>query len=516
VKEQAEMKAVVTFSVGHYRFCISAHEVKAFITAPTIKKLPVDAGEVEGVFDYRGKIVTAVSLRRKLGLTDRFDVSDIWIISCVASVPVAFQVDSVMNVIPVNAFQWRQIEALPSDYINRFALHEKEIFLFISFETLLAMPNMPGKSIDRVKREFPVKIKTAIPDSAMIVGAADDCNIVEVETSQNDPMKSAIDVTVPEGGRAIDHPTIQVQRNDKASHHSLTSVSRKNRFAADTHPAFRERQRKGNHIQTVDSKTGFQRSGVDNLPEKPISQDDAHRDITGLYQGFGRKSALGIAVILALLLGFILFHFRGTEINLSRASFSMTKKKPGTVNPLAVPDETAVMSLQERLNDEIPEKSALPTSKNSPKTDRTVPSVPKKDAAPEPGPAIAKNRTQDETISLSKAATANDACYNIAPNQSNKPVEVLRIEAKKYTFTVVRSSSGPTEPGTERAGSVIPLDYTTHIVVKGDTLWDVAERHLNDPFRYPELAEVSNILDPHWIYPGDIIRIIKNEAKQIR
>ena len=47
-----------------------------------------------------------------------------------------------------------------------------------------------------------------------------------------------------------------------------------------------------------------------------------------------------------------------------------------------------------------------------------------------------------------------------------------------------------------------------HIVVKGDTLWDIAARYLGDPFLYPELAKLSRISDPDLIYPGDLIRII--------
>ena len=47
----------------------------------------------------------------------------------------------------------------------------------------------------------------------------------------------------------------------------------------------------------------------------------------------------------------------------------------------------------------------------------------------------------------------------------------------------------------------------THIVVKGDTLWDIAKHYVNDPFRYPELAKLSNIATPDLIYPGNIIRI---------
>lgn len=47
----------------------------------------------------------------------------------------------------------------------------------------------------------------------------------------------------------------------------------------------------------------------------------------------------------------------------------------------------------------------------------------------------------------------------------------------------------------------------THEVKKGDTLWDIAEKYVKDPFRYPELAALSKIKNPDLIYPGDIVRI---------
>ena len=53
-----------------------------------------------------------------------------------------------------------------------------------------------------------------------------------------------------------------------------------------------------------------------------------------------------------------------------------------------------------------------------------------------------------------------------------------------------------------------------HIVVKGDTLWHIALRYINNPYRYPELARLSKIKNPDLIYPGDQVRIIVNGKKQ--
>lgn len=61
------------------------------------------------------------------------------------------------------------------------------------------------------------------------------------------------------------------------------------------------------------------------------------------------------------------------------------------------------------------------------------------------------------------------------------------------------------EPAEIHTGAVPEL----HVVRSGDTLWDICWYYFNDPWQWPKIWSYNaQITNPHWIYPGDLVRLL--------
>ncbi len=77
-------------------------------------------------------------------------------------------------------------------------------------------------------------------------------------------------------------------------------------------------------------------------------------------------------------------------------------------------------------------------------------------------------------------------------------------------FGLVTSSAQAQQPGEQDEPGY-------HEVVQGDTLWDLSGRYFGDHYQWPRMWSYNTqITNPHWIYPGDIIylqeRAVMEEA----
>lgn len=88
----------------------------------------------------------------------------------------------------------------------------------------------------------------------------------------------------------------------------------------------------------------------------------------------------------------------------------------------------------------------------------------------------------------------------------------MRIPRFRTRWLAVLLAAGTTALPARAQDTTSAPSPGTHAVKKGDTLWDIARQYLGDPFLWPEVYRLNTdvVDDPHWIYPGEQLRIPGN------
>src|SRR5215218_7710107 len=91
-------------------------------------------------------------------------------------------------------------------------------------------------------------------------------------------------------------------------------------------------------------------------------------------------------------------------------------------------------------------------------------------------------------LAVLSACTAALVCTAPAPG-ADRPPQDLHLVGDHWT------AWNPPAP---------PPEEQVHVIVRGDTLWDLAAKYYGNPYLWPQIWEKNQyVLDAHWIYPGD-------------
>jgi hypothetical protein len=83
------------------------------------------------------------------------------------------------------------------------------------------------------------------------------------------------------------------------------------------------------------------------------------------------------------------------------------------------------------------------------------------------------------------------------------------------TFMIILLSFSPSLMAAETIEVVESEAGFYYTVQEGDTLWDLSNHFNDSPWLWPELwQENDQITNPHWIFPGERIRLYKKSGAQ--
>jgi LysM repeat protein len=113
------------------------------------------------------------------------------------------------------------------------------------------------------------------------------------------------------------------------------------------------------------------------------------------------------------------------------------------------------------------------------------------------------------------AQTAPDV--NAGLGQSNRPLSAGGIGRDGFDLQSGGKYSAETIRGGQGAAYVVSGQFVPelHTARRGDTLWEISAKYYGNPYNWPRVWSYNRqVQNPHWIYPGDHIRLREPYVQQ--
>src|SRR6266849_3322111 len=121
-----------------------------------------------------------------------------------------------------------------------------------------------------------------------------------------------------------------------------------------------------------------------------------------------------------------------------------------------------------------------------------APATPEGPARAEP-PAKAKRRRKMEAPAQQEEPVARGETQ---PQRVVPPERVVPPDGPEGRLVMPKSAE-------EKGMQIQPNTPDIYVIVKGDTLWDLSQKFLNNPWYWPKIWSLNAYIEnPHWIYPG--------------
>ena len=525
---------LLRFRVGPFRFSVPAVEVEGIIVPPHLTVIPLNPPHSKGVFLYHEQLASAISLRSKFGLPDHDDSNlGQLVLGEVKTGLVGFWVDEVYETVDATELEWRSMpEFIPHAAFDSFAVKDEEIVMATTMQILYDVPaEQMASMLASMRQNF------NLPEDVPPVEAEGLATGIETEEDAfGDLVDSSRQANRGEGpseSGSVPETTSRVTERTEVGNREV-------RPAVIEFPA-KQDTNKGSKPQENPGIASVRGASADRVAPGTGARSGQH---TNTSRHGSRESASGV------------YDARRTagdnrtnpiqsRANPARKSSAYSSSQPrafsggtyaGSINRFRQENRDAAYSPVEATSESRDEKRSgnstgwlllallllllgvgywlWPTSKK----DGVSPVIPQQAATDTFTQTYEAPKQVAEPVDHSSGSSENDSVTPaeagnqpavVADNSTSRPEdsEVYRLEGKDVTVTVERSQPEQQEDKAEQAQPQLGYHEFVHIVVKGDTLWDIARKYLKNPFRYPELARLSQIKNPDLIYPGDTVRI---------